>query len=241
MAALTWDSDPVSDGLERVVLFPPSAQGVPWNGLSSVTPEESGSSTTQYFDGIPYLIATSDDSYSANLEAFTYPGEFEQCESYPHAIFGLSYRETTNADGYLLHLVWNATAAPTVKAWASRSGQIELSQFSWAITTVPDSLEGVWPVSHLVVDSATAPPEAIVLIEEALYGTESTGSYLPAPQEVLTLFQDNPWVRITDLGDGTFEIEGPEELVRQIDATTWDVESGGITFIDDDEYDITSW
>jgi len=237
MTALTWDSDPVSDGLERVVLFLPLTQGIPWGGFTSVEPSESGSSTTQYFDGVPYVVATMSDSYSASISAFTYPEEFEQCESYPHSIFGLAFRETST-EGDKIHLVWNATAAPTAKTWTSRGEGVDLSDFTWDISTVPTETAGLAPVSHLVVDVSTASAGAVEAIESAIYGTVSTDSYLPTQDEVLQLFADNPWIKITDLGDGTFTIEGPEEVVRQIDATTWDIESHGITWIDEDEYDI---
>lgn len=239
MTALTWDSDPVSDGLERVVLFLPSQVGVPWNGLISVTPDEIGNSTTQYFDGRPFLVAAAAESYSASLIGFTYPDEFEQCETPPHTIFGLSYRETTDK-GYLLHLVWGATAAPTDKSHSTRAAGVDLSLFTWDISTKTQYLEGTAPVSHLVIDPETTNPEVLLAMESAIYGLDGD-SYLPSPMEVLEYFKDNPWVRITDLGDGTFTIEGPEHLVHQVDETTWDITSGGIMFVDADEYDIKSW
>lgn len=241
MTALTWDSDPVSDGLERVVLFLPSSpEGVPWNGLTEVTPNESGNSTTLYFDGVPFAVSNGKDSYSANLGALTYPEEFEVCEAPPHVTFGLSYRETgTESD--VIHLIWNATAEPSVKSWRSNSAEIDLSTFSWDISTVPDEVEGLAPVSHLAINVFTAPPDAVSFVEDAVYGTEASASYLPSPQEVLDRFHEHALVKVTDLGDGTFEVEGPEDLVRQIDDTTWDIESGGITYINEHEFEITTW
>lgn len=240
MTVLTWDSDPVTEGLDRVVLFPPAAPGIPWNGFTRVSRKESGSSTTLYYDGQAYQVATAEDSYSAAISAITYPETFEVFENYPHPIFGLSYRETTTTS-YKIHLVWNLVAVPSDTRWGTRADGVELTEFTWDISATPMEIEEIYPTAHFTLDAEAMPPAAIAKIEAALYGSSTTDPYLPQPSELLQLVRDNPWVRITDLGDGTFTIEGPEELVRQIDATTFDIESGGIIFVDDDEYDIQTW
>lgn len=240
MTVLTWDSDPVSDGLERVVLFPPGTPGVPWNGVTVVSPQASGSSTTLYFDGQAFANYVEEGSFEANIEAFTYPDAFEPFERHPHPSFGLSWRET-QSESYLIHLVWGATAAPTSKKSQTRSGDIDLSVFSWDISTKDIDFDGYWPVSHIVMDAGAMPPAALAILEGVLYGNDIVDSYLPLPQEILGILRAFPHVKITDNGDGTWTAEGDEDHIRYLAGDVVEIESGAVEFIDADTYTITTW
>jgi hypothetical protein len=50
-------------------------------------------------------------------------------------------------------------------------------------------------------------------VENVLYGTEDTPARLPEPEEIMELFIENALVKVTDNGDGTVTISGPDEAI----------------------------
>lgn len=240
MTVLEWISSPVEQGVDRGVLYLPFEQGIPWLGLTEVVDNESSSTTTLYFDGAPYLVASTDDSYSGSISAITYPEQFERCESGPHSMFGFSYREDLG-DNYLIHLIWNARAVPSARTHRTRADDLSIDPFTWDISTVESSLSNARGASHMVIDTNYTPPQTLATIEGMLYGSGSTNSYLPSPQDILDLFTIHSLVKITDNGDGTWTARGDEQWIKNLGNGVVQIESGGIEFINQDTYTITSW
>lgn len=214
MPKLIWDA--VGDrfyetGVEKGVLYPQSAGayplGVPWNGLTAVTEKPSGAEATpKYADNIKYLNLQSAEEFSANIEAFTYPDEFEACDGSAEVAvgvtigqqtrkaFGLCYRtiignDTEGADlGYKLHLIYGALAAPTEKGYQTVNDSPEAISFSWEVTTTPVAVPGFKPTATLIVDSTKVDSVKLAALEVLLYGDATTGvAHLPLPEEVMTL------------------------------------------------------
>src|SRR4051794_33834547 len=84
---LTWDEvgeREYETGVDRGVLYQPDGagaygDGVPWNGLTTVTESPSGAeSNPQFADNIKYLNLLSAEEFGGTIEAFTYPDEFGQ-------------------------------------------------------------------------------------------------------------------------------------------------------------------
>lgn len=84
---LTWDKvgeRRYETGVSKGVLYIPDnngvyAQGVAWNGLTTVTESPSGAEATPlYADNIKYLNLISAEEFGATVEAYTYPDEFNQ-------------------------------------------------------------------------------------------------------------------------------------------------------------------
>lgn len=247
MSKITWEPLVASSGVERVVLYPATEDGVPWNGVVSIETGGSEGATTLYFDGQAFLIATDREEYRATVEAITYPGVLDQLSGQEgpvsgqdRRLFHLSYRETLT-DGYILHLVWNATATPSSKTSKTRSNDVELDTFAWDISTKPENLDGLQPSAHFTLDSNAANPAALALLEDILTGTESTPATMPSPAEALEAVQLYPFVKVTDNGDGTWTAEGDSEYIRYLTATEVEVVSGGIRFVDENTYTIQSW
>lgn len=215
MAVITWDE--VGDrlyetGVDHGVLYIPNGSGVyddgvPWNGLVTVTESPSGAEANpQYADNIKYLNLYSAEEFGATVEAFTYPDEFNQFDgaSVPtpgvtvgqqtRRVFGLSYRTKIGNDvdgndhGYKLHLVYGCMASPSEKAYTTINDSPEAITFSWEVTTLPVPVTGLNPTSVLVIDSTQVDPDALAALEELLYGTVSTDPSLPSPDEVIALF-----------------------------------------------------
>ena len=211
MPLMTWDD--VGDrfyetGIDQGVLYIPTAgvydAGVPWNGLVSVSESPSGAeASAQYADNTKYLNLYSVEEFSATLEAFTYPIEFEQFDGISSPVagvsigqqnrptFGLSYRTRVGNDvdgdghGYKLHLIYGCTASPSEKSYSTVNDSPEPITFSWEIMTVPVAVTGLAPTSVLTVDSRTVDPTALTSLEALLY--DDTAPSLPLPDAVVTL------------------------------------------------------
>jgi hypothetical protein len=230
---LTWDKVGerfYQTGVDHGVLFIPDAtgiydSGVAWNGLTTVTESPSGGESNKtYADNIPYLNLISVEELGATIEAYTFPEEFAQFDglAVPSAgvyvgqqsrkSFGLCYRTRVGNDlegpdlGYKLHLIYNATAKPSEKAYATINDSPEAMTLSWELTTIPIPIDGVNPVTgkeykptaQLTIDSTKVDPAKLATLEDLLYGTAGTDPQLPTPTEVIALFASG--VTAVDMG-----------------------------------------
>lgn len=214
MPPLTWDD--VGDrlyetGVDHGVLYLPDdtgvyAEGVAWNGLTTVTESPSGAdSNPQYADNIKYLNLLSAEEFGGTIEAFTYPEEFSQCDGVGlptegvavgqqgRKQFGLCYRTKLGNDvegvdfGYKLHLLYGCLASPSEKAYATINDSPAAISFSWAFTTTPAPVTDHKPTSLIVVDSSVVLAADLTALEAVLYGG-SAAAKLPTPDEVIAMF-----------------------------------------------------
>ena len=216
MSKLVWDAPGTryyEMGTKKGVLYQQAsngtyAAGVAWNGLTGVTERPGGAEPTDlYADDIKYASLRSAETFGATIEAYTYPDEFAECDGsaivadgvsfgqQSRKPFGFSYvttigNDTTSDsdDGYKLHLVYNATASPSEKAYATINESPDAITFSWEIDTTPVAVDGFKPLSTITVNSLTADKEKLASLEALLYGTEEAEPRLPLPNEVLALF-----------------------------------------------------
>ena len=223
---LVWDQvgeRHYETGVDHGVLYPAGTdgsynEGVAWNGLTTVTESPSGAEASpQYADNIKYLNLISAEEFGATIEAFTYPDEFAECDGTARPspgvtigqqgrrVFGFSYRtlkgnDTEGTDqGYKIHLVYGAQAAPSEKAYATINDSPEALAFSWEITTTPVAVAGFKPTAILTVDSNEVDAGDLATLEGILYGTPGDDPRLPLPDEVVTLFESG----VTDVDLGT--------------------------------------
>lgn len=257
MTRLTWNESGsrfYEAGVDRGVLYPKDQPGVPWNGLVSVEEAPSGvEARPRYWDGIPYQDSRSGGSFTATISAFTYPREFEEYDGLSERIFtrqtrksfGFAYRTKHGTDenpdhGYRIHLVYNAHATPSERAYSSLDTDIEAMLLSWEIETTPFAIAGLHPSAHLIVDSTAIYPWALASLEDILYGSELGPPRLPSPSEIVKLIEDASIVQITDNGDGTWTAEGPDDVVYLTDSTTFEIDWPSAVYIDDQSYSVSS-
>lgn len=213
---LAWDQAGerlYETGVDRGVLYIPDVNGdfndgVAWNGLVSVSESPTGAeSNAQYADNIKYLNLVAKEEFEATLEAFTYPDEFAQfdgaAEIQPgvqigqqnRTPFGLCYRTLIGNDlqgtdlGYKLHIIYNALATPTEKAYGTVNESPEAITFSWDLTTTPVAVTGFKPTASVVIDSTKVEAADLTALEAILYGDDTgpTQPRLPLPDELVTL------------------------------------------------------
>lgn len=219
MTALVWDKIGehfYETGVDRGVLYPQAngkyPNGVAWNGLTGVTESPSGADATDmYADNQKYLSLRAAETFGATIEAYTYPDEFAECDGsaaladgvkigqQTRKTFGFSYRtlignDTEGTDkGYIIHLVYGATASPSSKTRSSVNESPEAVTFSWEISTTPVNVTGFKPTATIEIDSTKISAKALKAIEAKLYGDETNGTpQLPLPDEIKQLVTDNP-------------------------------------------------
>lgn len=177
--------------------------GAAWNGLTAVTESPSGAEPTDlYADNIKYLTMRSAEEFGGTIEAYTYPDEFAVCDGsampangvvlaqQARRAFGFSYRSLVGNDthlndfAYKLHLIYNATASPSEKSYATVNDSPEAITFSWEFTTVPETInvkdkdgKPFKPTAQITIDTSKADKAKVEQLEAILYGTDGQISY----------------------------------------------------------------
>lgn len=213
---LVWDAvgDRIYEtGDDHAVLYPQNtdgtyAAGVAWNGITAVTQSPSGAEATDlYADNIKYVSLRSAETFGGTIEAYTYPDEWADCDGSKEVApgvfagqqnrrpFGFSYRTLIGNDteldqhGYKIHLIYNLTASPSEKGYATVNDSPEAITFSWEVSSTPVNIDGFKPTSIMTIDSTKVDAAKLKSLEDLLYGTENDDPSLPLPNEVVEMFK----------------------------------------------------
>ena len=216
MVALAWHETGDKQyelGVDKGVFYPLNAttsaydNAYAWNGLISVTESPSGAEVTKnYADNDVYMSLMSAEEFAATVEAYNYPDEFALVDGtaepvpglyvgqQPRKPFGLSYRTKVGNDskgmdaGYKIHLIYNAMAAPSEKAYSTVNDSPEATTFSWELSTTPINAGNVLKsTAQLTINSLKVPAAKLKALEDILYGTTTLQARLPLPTEVIGL------------------------------------------------------
>ena len=216
---LVWDNigeKKFETGVDRGVLYPISngtyPKGVAWNGFTTVSESPDGGDAQDFYaDNIKYGSLRGAENFGGTVECYTYPDEWKACDGRTELLpgvtiaqqnrkaFGLSYRSIIGNDtelldyGYVIHLVYNATASPSEKSRQTINESPEAQTFSYEFKTTPvpvTAIPNAKATSHLEIDSTKVTAEQLAAIEEILYGKAASGGEpavdprLPLPDEV---------------------------------------------------------
>ena len=216
MSKLVWDAlgeRYYETGVSKGVLYVTDdagayGDGVSWSGLTNVTQTPSGAEATAlYADNIKYLNLMSEEDFSAKIEAYYYPDEFEECDGskelvpgvsagqQPRKSFGFSYQTIIgndtkrNAYGYKIHLIYGCTAKPSERSNATVNESPEAVTLSWELSTVAAeiAMDGFKPSAKITIDSTKVAPAKLKELEDILYGTAAAEASLPTPDAVAAL------------------------------------------------------
>lgn len=188
------------------------AKGESWNGLTKVSESpEGGDTNTKYANNNTYLNLVAKEKFKGTISAYTYPDSFAECDGSTYVTstggamigakvtgqtrrpFGLAYctllgNDTAGTDfGYLIHLVYNATASVSSRDYESVNESPDAIEFSWDFQTSPVPVPGFKPSAHIIIDSTKTKPEKLKALEDKLYGNDTTEPTLPSPEEVFTI------------------------------------------------------
>jgi hypothetical protein len=210
MATVEWNKIPdrtFQYGVDRGVLYVEGSPGVPWNGLLRVDEKTEGAQLRPVFmEGRLIDQVSYPGNFSGAISAITYPDEFELCDGYavsadglmlshqPRKKFSLTYRTKvanplTQELANRIHLIFGARIAPTDRSNASVGTNVNPLAFSWPVSAVPAIFTDRRPTAHVIVDSRLVDPSAFSMLEDILYGTDTTNPRFPTPAEITSLMK----------------------------------------------------
>lgn len=212
MTALVWDA--VGDrryevGIDRGVLYLPTGEAIPWNGLTEVAEAKTREIKSYYLDGVKYLDRHVPGAYAARLKAFTYPDELEELLGNPEfapgvtvydqraKYFNLCYRTGIGNDvdpdaGHRIHVIYNVTASAADTSATTVADTVTPQAFEWDLVGTPQLLYGLRPTSHISINTMRLDPVVLAEVEDTLYGTEETEAILPDFLDLLNMMGANP-------------------------------------------------
>lgn len=250
MSLIVWDvleEREFDQGVDRGVLYDgvngTYVDGVPWNGLVSVTQSPSGAEPNkQYASNIVYVNLLSLEEFSATIEAFMAPDKFDkyngiaksangmQVGQQSRGVFGFAWRTGRGnaADpnaGYVLNLAYGCQASPSELAHTTKNDSPELVTMSFSLSTTPISAPGFDPTALVKIDSTdpTVDPANLADLETILYGSPGVEPRLPLPAEVDAI-----------LGAGIVAVTPVEPAFDGIDTITIPVVAG-VEYLVDNE------
>lgn len=209
MTKLVWNAAGqrfFEEGVDRGVLYI-DGDGFPWSGLVSVSASsEGGNVTPLFYDGVKYAQVSSGTNWAGSIESIGSPHEFKPCEGrrmvapgvyisdQPKKQFGFSYRSRISndlqIDAYRITIVYNALASNSEVASKSLGSSSAPTMNTWSVTTVPERIVGVRPTACITLDSREIAPEALIAIEDILYGGENSAASLPAPKVIFDVISE---------------------------------------------------
>lgn len=198
--------------------------GVAWSGLRSVSESPDGAEEQAFYaDNIKYLSLRGAENFGGSIGCYDTPEEFDACDGTAQLLSGFkgitikqqsrlpfcfTYRTLKGNDqvgdnyGYLIHLVYNATASPSSRENQSVNESPSPLELSYEFKTTPIEVAGFKPTSHIIIDTtsedfkATQGQAKLTAIESWLYGTAATtegGTGTPGkillPTDLLTIMQ----------------------------------------------------
>lgn len=203
---IVWDEQGAKKfeaGVDHAVLYPIQngvyPEGEAWNGITAVNESpEGGDAQDFYADNIKYGSLRGAENYNGTIECYTYPDGWKACDGRKELVpgatiaqqnrkaFGLSYRSLIGNDtdlldfGYILHLIYNATASPSQKNRSTINESPEAQTMSYEFKTTPvpvTKIDNAKATSHIEIDSTKVTKAQIEAIEAILYGQAGTVSY----------------------------------------------------------------
>jgi len=265
MARIKWNAPEdrrYEYGIDQGVVYSKTAgRSAAWNGIKSVTQAPVGADVTSfYLDGEKFNQMIATEEYAATLVAFSAPDLFFEendglsyygkglyVDSQDRQMFDLSYR-TQVGDGrgagqsYKIHLVYNALAAPTGRAYSSEAGAPSPIEHTWSLTTMPIRMTGKNPSAHYIIDSRRVSKYIMAQIEDILYGTVSKNPRMPTADELIKFFKNAQVVTVTDNKDGTWTAQGPDDIIQFISWTEFIIDYDLAQFLpgSDDTYTLST-
>lgn len=214
--ALVWDQTgerEFESGVSKVALFPMEngvyGEGVAWSGVTGIDENPSGADATDlYADDIKYATLRSAEKFDFTISAFQYPDEWGACDGSAEAApgvylgqqgrkaFGLAYTTKIGDDthpgmdkGEKLHLIYNSTASPSSRSYATINENPDAITFSWSATSTPANVTGYKAVSSIVIDSTKLTDAKWTSITEKVYGNANTAPAFPDPDTVISMLK----------------------------------------------------
>jgi hypothetical protein len=235
MARLKWDKTGErfwETGVDRVVLYIGNSAEA-WSGVTAINESPSGAEPTKiYADNVVYGVVMSPEENSLTIEAFQYPELFNRAIGRAELAkgayvlqqdrvpVGLCWRSKIGSDldkdvGYKLHIVPILYSSSSEDSSATINDSPEQKNFSWSATAIPFNVDEDHNTSSLVLDSIvfnkTGRWNALMEIEDLLYGTDYTDAKMPTISKILEIADSAD--AITD-SNGNSILDSSNNIVR---------------------------
>lgn len=260
MFNITWD-DPndryYEHGIDRGVIYIPTRDPIPFNGITGFEESGGGAATILYRDGIIYMADVEAADFTGKLTALFFPDELHECLGMPEVAdglyvdgqkpkrFGFSYRSligsgaTGDLFGYQIHLVYNAIASIGSRSRETLGENADPVEFSFEMFCTPVRLPGYRPTAHYIIDTRNMSKSKVLQLEELLYGDGSTAGVLPSPTELFDLMNFGDAMIFTVHQDGYFTVEGSHKNLYQLDPTSFQMDNVNGVYTTDGNYVIS--
>ncbi len=205
------------------------------------------------------MESLSPGEFVGKLKAFTYPVEFDlvnglvsvspglDLHDQPSKSFDMSYRTLIGNDiegidyGYKIHILYNIVAKAEDASYSTLQDSGSLVEFGWSLSGTPPKIGKYRPTVHISIDSRKTPPDILQLVENALYGTNTTGPSLPTIQEIAEYFGYLGALIIVDHGDGSWSaIDEADTYITMVNTTTFQIDDVTAVYADTNTYDVSS-
>jgi len=262
MAVLVWDKPGekfYQTGIDHGVLYLHDGTVAVWNGLIGMEETSNAELRSFYLDGFKFLENLTPRDFEGTLKAYTYPDEFDSVNGIaevspvltyyeqPPKSFNLSYQTRIGNDidgtnyGYVIHILYNIIANPDSYAYETLQDSVQAIEFAWSLTGTPPKQTKFRPTVHISIDSTETPQEILDLIEDKLYGTDTSNASLPSIEEIAEYFGFRNALIIVDYGDGSWAaIDESDQYITMIDSTTFQIDNADATYLDSVTYTISS-
>jgi hypothetical protein len=204
MARIVWDNidaRPYELGVDRGIINVAGKTVTPWNGLISIDESEVSQSTVlSSFDGVTYANFEFGGVYQAEIKAYGFPTYLSEVlglsevfsglslTAQPRVPFDFSYRTLVGESDYKIHIVHDATIAPSKRSSTTITDKVDVETYSWSVSTRPPNATTFKPTSHIIIDTVNASPADVTAVEDKLYGTVSLSPDFPTQAEVIAIF-----------------------------------------------------
>lgn len=185
--------------------------GVAWSGVTAITENPGGADLTNlYADNIKYASMRAAENFGFTIEAYDYPDEWKECDGSKQAVsgvylgqqgraaFALVYVTQVGDDmhpsmdkGHKLHIIYNCTASPSSRAFATINENPDAISFSWeasATSTQVGDGSTYNAVCTIEIDSTKLDATGLTkltALEETIFGTTDKDPTLPRPQGII--------------------------------------------------------
>jgi hypothetical protein len=104
-----------------------------------------------------------------------------------------------NDYGYIIHIIYNATASPSEREYQTINDSPEPQELSWDFTTTPVPVPGYKNTSILKIDSTVINRAKLTKIKNTLFGTDGDGTeanpgtqpHVLLPADVMNILSNN--------------------------------------------------
>lgn len=240
MTRLEWDipeDRKIISGVDRGVVYFPNAAPKAWNGLVSVTEDQTDADVYDaYFDGEKYSTNRAPEGVSVQVEAYTYPDGLDEYDGE----VDLCWRNKI-ANVYEIHLLYNVLLDLKDEPRQTINDSSDPLLFQWEGPSRPVVGRNLRATSHVLIRTEDVTANLLSTLENILYGTDSDQPRMPQLTELLDIFEDAAVFIVIDNGDGTWRAIGPDDWIEMVSATEFKITSPSARYITQDLYSIRTW